>query len=76
MAKSRVDRINELVRERVQDAMQLAALTRYRLGDSNGAETLLKQSEWVSCSSQFHGTYSRLQLADIIRGHKLAWPDA
>jgi len=75
MAKSKIDRIGEVMREMVADRFLAAELELRRNGNTQAADALKMNVGYIAAACVNPTHYQRLELDDIIKGHKRAWPE-
>lgn len=73
--KSKVDRIRELFESSVRRAVESCRLDAHTQGNHGDANVLRQYEDRIRIRAASMGTYERLELDDIIKGHKRAWPE-
>lgn len=73
--RSKIDRVQALFAERLRDAVRDVRLGLHVHGRHDDAQVLASLGDELLCRMCAMGTYERLELADIIKGHKRAWPE-
>lgn len=73
--KSKVDKIGEVFARRVRREVRFVALELYQLGNVAAAEAMIRRADMIGARMANLDTYERLEVQDIIRGHKRAWPE-
>lgn len=73
--KSKVDLINEVFDRRVRMAIESRAAELVLGGNTVAAQVLLANENHIKLRTIVSCTYDRLELDDIIKGHKRAWPE-
>lgn len=75
MNQSKIDRIIEYYELRFNQAVDATRLELHAHGRHSEAATLASVAASVRARMGYLGTYERLELSDIIKGHKRAWPE-
>lgn len=75
MSKSKVDRVRDVWGSRIRQAVEEVAFREHRAGRPANADVLMQAAETIRVIACSLGTYERLELDDIIKGHKRAWPE-
>lgn len=75
MRKSKIDRVCDLFEARLREAIDEVRLEEHHAGRHGTADTLNSLAGRLGMKLCAMGTYERLELSDIIMGHKRAWPE-
>lgn len=75
MNRSKVDRIQDLFRDRLRRAIDSVRLELHVQGKHDAAGLMAQYEQALCVRMGSMGQYERLELSDIIKGHKRAWPE-
>lgn len=73
--RSKVDRITDAFKTRVRDAIDSVIIDLHAAGEHGSASVLRSRRDQIVMRTGAYTTYERLELDDIIKGHKRAWPE-
>lgn len=76
MSRSKIDRVNDFFTTRLHEALESCRLDAHTSGEHAEAALLNKWAERLKARARATGTYQRLELEDIIKGHNRAWPES
>jgi len=78
MAKAKVDRICEVFEESIREVIDAVRLAELDAGNGATAAGLARLKDAIASRAKYRvtgNTYRRLEVSDIIRGHKRAWAE-
>ena len=77
--KSKVDRIGDVFEEQIKEVIDSVRLAELDAGNAATAAGLARLRDTIAARAKFRVTgytYRRLEVSDIIRGHKRAWSES
>lgn len=75
MSRSKVDRVRDVFTSRLKEATEGVRLELHNQGKHAEAAVVASIAEQLRVRLGAMGIYERLELSDIIKGHKRAWPE-
>lgn len=73
--RSKIGRVNDFFEARLREALESCRLDAHTGGKHEEAALLERWTERLRVRARANSTYQRLELEDIIKGHKRAWPE-
>lgn len=75
MKRSKIDRLGNAFRRLVENKMAVLELSMRQAGKTTEANAIKDSITFISSACEYLDRYERLEIDDIIKGHKRAWPE-